>query len=127
LLAGGCYIVRGPRNAGELVMESGRTVLLELHRESVPNRLQGELLEVRDSTLIVRAHEVLAVPFSTVRKLSIDGRIPRMDRTSELLYGSGRPGDYLKDLSRYPFGAPPEVMQQILQTYGQQEPTRIVR
>ncbi len=86
-------------------------------------RFSGELLEVRDSTLLVlRDARVTEVPISAIRaarfpqNIVIDrGRISDGDR------------EKLRLLSRYPGGLPAESVGQLLAAYGQTAPDSVVQ
>jgi hypothetical protein len=81
--------------------------------------IAGELLEVRDSALIVRrGTEVLLVPTASIASV----QVPRGDNRTRTV----TPDKFQRDLrliSRYPSGISPSVMAALLSASGKAEPT----
>ncbi len=88
-------------------------------------KMTGELLEVRDTALLVLADsQVRLAPFKAIRSASFAQR-------GHLYFGGGETpwrGQRLElqQLARFPAGVPPEAMGRLLQLCGQQEP-KVVR
>ena len=85
------------------------------------SRIQGELLEVQDSALLVlRDDRVVLVPLAAIRVGSFRQRGVLVEngraRRSALLD--------LKLVSRFPAGLTPELKARLLAAYGQTEPDR---
>ena len=86
-------------------------------------QFSGELLAVRDSTLLLLRDDdahVVEVPIGAIRSASFrqhgtlidDGKIRRSDR------------EKLRLMSRFPGGVSPELETRLLSAYGQTEPER---
>lgn len=88
-------------------------------------RIVGELLEVRDSTLLVLRDttRVLLIPIGAIRIASF----PK--RGSLIQDGSLTPGDReeLRLVSRFPAGLRPELEARLLAAYGQTEPEQVAQ
>src|SRR2546423_12871031 len=86
-------------------------------------QIVGELLEVRDSTLLILRDttRLLLIPIRAIRTgsfpkrgtLIIDGNLTRGDR------------EKLRLVSRFPAGLRPEVESRFLAAYGQTEPEQV--
>jgi hypothetical protein len=79
--------------------------------------LRGELLEVRDTAIVVlTATEVALVPFRAIRNM----RLPN----ERLSYGGGLPSTNVRErlrlLSRFPVGIPSGQLTRLLQARGQE-------
>lgn len=99
----------GPKGiAADLQVEWGRT-----------GRLQGELLEVQDTALVLlSANRVTLVPIRVIR-------IGRFSRRGTLIgdgYASEQSLSRLRSVSRFPGGLTPEVRARLLAAYGQTAP-----
>ena len=82
-------------------------------------RLQGELLEVQDSALmILSADRLVLVPITEIRV----GRFTRRGTLIAEGQAHRRTLDELKRLSRFPAGLSPEVKARLLAAYGQTAP-----
>lgn len=125
----GCTINHRPGEAEmqQATAPGGSIVRIQLQRfGDVPaGAYTGELLEVRDSSLILLAGEVIVADFRGVRRVVVEGRMTALSLSAQEEYGRGRPGAYLRPFSRYPYGAPAEAMQQILHERDQTEPRRV--
>ena len=81
------------------------------------SRVDGELLEVRDSALVILTRDrVVAVPFSTIDSGTFaDSPVAVGHREKPL------PGDFqsIRLVSRYPQGIPAEALRRILASKGQ--------
>ena len=81
------------------------------------SRVDGELLEVRDSALVILTHDrVVLVPFSSVDSGTF--------AHSRVVVGHGQKPllddfESIRLLSRYPQGVPPEALRRILAGKGQ--------
>lgn len=81
------------------------------------SRLHGELLEVRDSALVILTHDrVVLVPYSTIDSGTF--------AHSRIAVGHGQKPSWedfesIRLLSRYPQGIPPEALRRILADKGQ--------
>ena len=81
--------------------------------------LQGELLAVAESALVVRTSVITVVRYQSLRvgvfrqvgTVSFGGRAP-----------ANRDRERLRRVSRFPQGLSPELLQRLLQAYGQAEP-----
>lgn len=92
-------------------------------RDRAKTRIVGELLEVRDSTLLVLRDttRILLIPIRAIRSASFpkrgslieNGRLTRGDR------------EKLRLVSRFPAGLRPELEAQLLAVYGQTEPQTV--
>ena len=80
-------------------------------------RIQGELLEVHDSALVVvtTAGKVTLIPFDLIRTGRFGQNGWLIDDTGDV------PVDVLRTLSRYPSGLTPELRARLLGAYGQTE------
>lgn len=87
-------------------------------------RIKGELLEVRDSSLLVlrdTTARVLEVPLRLIRT----GNFPKLGLLIERGALSRKDREKLTLMSRFPGGMRPEVAAQLLAAYGQSEPERL--
>ena len=81
------------------------------------SRVDGELLEVRDSALVILTHDrVVLVPYSTIDSGTF--------AHSRIAVGHGQKPSWedfesIRLLSRYPQGIPPEALRRILADKGQ--------
>lgn len=88
-------------------------------------RVEGELLEVRDTALVLRTRDrIVLVLTSQAQQLDFED-LRRHKRVHDSL--TSRDRERLRLLSRYPQGIPPGVMQQILADRRQTEPIVIDR
>lgn len=117
-LAGGCAFGPRPENFGPARGPEGAEVLLFFD----PRRsIRGELLEVRDSTMLVLvARRVTLVRFDQLRGARIQ-LLPRLD-----LYNGRMPSERgreeLRLVSRFPYGLTPELEATLLASHGQDRP-----
>ncbi|HEY2853611.1 MAG TPA: hypothetical protein VGJ18_12235 [Gemmatimonadaceae bacterium] len=81
------------------------------------SRVNGELLEVRDSALVILTHDrVVLVPFSTIDSGSFAHSRIAVGHGQKLV---GDDFESIRLLSRYPQGIPPEALRRILADKGQ--------
>lgn len=86
--------------------------------------VSGELLEVRDTALVLRRDaEVLLVPSSAIANAQYQGT----DLRTHSLTPDGFLQADLRLLSRYPSGISPNVMSALLSASGKSEPTVVTR
>lgn len=117
---GACYT--GPSVKSFAPAQSPRGIAADLRVDRGKTRIQGELLEVQDSALLVLRDgprpRVTIVPLRAIRA----GFFPNVGTLS----GAGRmaPKDRerLRLLSRFPAGLTPELRARLLAAYGQSEP-----
>lgn len=87
-------------------------------------RIQGELLEVQDSALLVlQRDEVILV---ALRQIGIGGFRQRGVLIQRGRFVRGRSAAELRLVSRYPQGLTPELRARLLAAHGQTEPRRPV-
>lgn len=81
------------------------------------SRVEGELLEVRDSALVILTHDrVVVVPFSTIDSGTFAHSRIAVGRGQKPLLDDF---ESIRLLSRYPQGIPPEALRRILADKGQ--------
>ena len=99
----------GPQGiAADLRVKWGRT-----------GRLQGELLEVQDTALVLlSANRVTLVPIRVI----LVGRFSRRGTLIAEGRASGQSLTRLKTVSRFPAGLTPEIRTRLLAAYGQTAP-----
>ena len=119
LAAGGCVKTIGNSGDSFPVANSpeGVATTVSLHTEST---IKGELLEVRDTALVLRrGTEVVLVPNASIALVRFEG--------GDLRTRTITPGEFqrrdLRLLSRYPSGISPAVMAALLSASGKAEPT----
>jgi hypothetical protein len=118
LALSGCQI--GPSVGGfhPATGPAGITVHVVTQQKS---KYDGELLEARDTALLVLAyHKVQLVPFAVIRTAGFEQR-------SSLDFGggsapSGRWLSQIRQLARFPAGLTPELLQRLLQANAQAAP-----
>lgn len=121
ILTTSCHTGPSAKKFGPVQKGGGTTVTIRLlHRE----RLRGELVEVRDSGLmLLNGCTLTAVPFSSIRDTHFDGIDPE--------YGSSWPSPSeraeLQLLSRFPSGIPAAVAAEFARCAGRPTPTGIGR
>ena len=82
-------------------------------------RVQGEVLEVQDSALmILSANRLVLVPIRVIQF----GRFTRRGTLIENGEANRRTLDELRRVSRFPDGLRPEIKARLLAAYGQTEP-----
>ena len=122
----GCTLNHGPRpeDLPLAAASKGRPVEIQLHSLAGAPRAtwSGELLEVRDSSLVLLLDTVVVAHFDAIRRVRVEGVMPALSGTEYQDYRRRRPGAYLRHVSRFPYGAPAEAMQQILRERGQAAP-----
>lgn len=127
----GCMFRHGPTqdDIASSVDIRGHRVRLELESiDGAPRRtITGELLEVRDSSLVVLSDEVVIAAFEGIRRVFVDGALPKLTYAERVQYAERRPGVHLRRISRYPFGAQEAVLELILKEHNQAEPRRVTR
>lgn len=117
VLAAGCLLgtpagkfepARGPRGVSATLQLIDR------------GRLEGELLAVADSALIIRSTSIAVVRYPSIRtgQFRQVGYVQFRSRPP-----SNRDREQLRLVSRFPQGLGPELMKHLLQAYGQSEPT----
>ena len=110
--AGGFAPANGP---------AGVTVQLQTMRR---HKLTGELLEVRDTAILLLAGDtVRLVPFRAVRLAAVRQR-------GNLEFGEGETPDAstlyrLRQVARFPVGLTPDLAQKLLAAHGQREPLAV--
>jgi hypothetical protein len=87
-------------------------------------RIMGELLEVRDTSLLVLRDgaRVTSIPIRQIRS----GSFARLGTLIASGRVSGGDREQLRLVSRFPGGLGPEIAAQLLGAYGQTEPDRAV-
>lgn len=113
LLAAAC--VTGP--SVERYGPAHRAAGLRLELRLREGRISGELLEVRDSGLVLLTEkEVVFTSFARIRDLRADAE--------RIFYRGGKPlpeiRERLRLLSRFPQGVPPDAMARLLEARGMQ-------
>jgi hypothetical protein len=84
----------------------------------------GELLEVRDTVLVLRrGTDVVLARIAAISSLSIEGGDPRVRSMTPDQFARRD----LRLLSRYPSGITPAVMAALLSASGKSEPTIVPR
>jgi len=89
--------------------------------------VSGELLEVQDTALLVLSDQrIVLVPYSLVRS----AQFAQMNKNTTIL-GQVTPSvavrEELRLVSRFPQGVTPELLEELLDAYGQSEVIRVVR
>lgn len=124
--AAGCTLSHGPRSHDLPVIAAptGRLVEVQLRGgpTAPPATVSGELLEVRDSAVVLLADTVIVAPFRDIRRVRVQGHMPILSGSEYDDYRRRRPGSYLRHISRFPYGAPPDAMERILRDVGQSAP-----
>lgn len=122
MAVGACYV--GPTVKSFAPAQAPRGIAVNLRLERGKTRIQGELLEVQDTALLVLRDDarVTIVPLRAIRA----GFFPQRD----ILIGAGRmdPKDRerLRLVSRFPAGLTPELRARLLAAYGQTEPDGVM-
>ena len=117
----GCMV--GPSAAGFVPANGPAGVTVEL-RTMRAHKLAGELLEVRDTAILLLASDsVRLVPFRAVRLAAVRQR-------GNLDFGEGQAPDAstlyrLRQLTRFPNGLTPDLAQKLLAAHGQTEPIAV--
>jgi len=114
LMLGACMVGPLPENYHPAASPRGVEVDLDLRTLHV----KGELLEVRDSALVVLTpREVALVHFLVIRSMRLTG--------DAVLYRGGIPSqptrERLRLISRFPAGLAPEHLARLIQARGQQD------
>lgn len=118
MAVGACYT--GPSVKSFTPAQAPRGIAAYLRLERGKTRIQGELLEVQDTALLVLRDDarVTIVPLRAIRA----GYFPKRG----ILIGAGRmhPKDRerLRLVCRFPAGLTPELRARLLAAYGQAEP-----
>jgi hypothetical protein len=123
LLPAGCVFNHGPRadRLPPVRTASGVTASVELHGRA-SGRVVGELLEVRDSSLLmIWGQRVVEVPFTTVTRINIAGRLIRLGNDHVL---SAADEEQLRLFSRHPRGMTPQLLEALLGGLGQEDVIR---
>ncbi len=112
-----CYV--GPNVARFAPATGPRGIVVDLRLKQA--RVQGELLEVQDSALLVlRDDRVVLVPLAAVQVGSFEQRGVLIENG----HSAGPTTQELKLISRFPAGLTPAMKTRLLATYGQTEPDR---
>jgi hypothetical protein len=114
----------GPSAGGFAPAQSPQGIRADIRLSGRGNtKLVGELLEVRDSTLLLLRDtaRVVEVPIRAIRSAAF------VKQGLLIARGKLSPGDRekLRLMSRFPTGLRPEVESQLLAAYGQTEPERV--
>lgn len=121
-LAAGCVFGPRPENFGPARGPEGVEALLFF---DPPRSMRGELLEVRDSTMLVLvARRVTLVRFDQLRAARFQ-LLPRLDLNNGRL-PSERGRAELRLVSRFPYGLTPELEATLLASYRQDRPDQPV-
>ena len=112
LLAAGCHIGPQAKNHAPALRATGATVTVT----TATGNVSGELLELRDSALVVLATQVTLVPIRAIERAAFSDTRLTMDRRYVL-----RPEEReeLRVLARYPYGIPATAMTKLLGSKGQ--------
>jgi len=118
LVPGACMIGPSAGNFQPATGPAGITVQIASRRTP---KLAGELLEVRDTALLVLAEgAVQLAPFAAIRTA-------RFQKYGSLDFGNAKTPsasdrDDMRRLARFPSGLTPELLRTLLQASGQTEP-----
>ena len=89
--------------------------------KTAQGQLSGELIEVRDSGIVVLADRKLRLlPYTVILSSEVD-RTPSRYAISHQTVPKPNVQAHLRLLSRFPQGLSPELMQQLLEAFGQTE------
>ena len=89
--------------------------------KTAQGQLSGELIEVRDSGIVVLADRKLRLlPYTVILSSEVD-RTPSRYAISHQTVPKPNVQVHLRLLSRFPQGLTPELMQQLLEAFGQTE------
>jgi len=114
----GCAVGPTTRNFGPAAGPQGIAANLRV-RWGPKGRVQGELLEVQDTALVLlSANRVVLVPLRVI----IAGQFSRRGTLIEEGRASRRSLDRLRIVSRFPAGLTPEIRTRLLAAYGQTAP-----
>lgn len=114
----GCAVGPSTRNFGPATGPRGIAADLRV-RWGATGRLQGELLEVQDTALVLLiANRVVLVPIRVIQF----GRFSRRGVLIENGKVHVRSLDRLSLVSRFPDGMKPDIMARLLAAYGQTQP-----
>jgi hypothetical protein len=119
-----CACMIGPSVRGFQPATGPAGIAVQIATRRTP-RLAGELLEVRDTAILVLAEgAVQLAPFASIRIVRFRGR-------GSLDFGNGktppaRDRDTMRQLARFPAGLAPELLQTLLQATGQTEPKLVL-
>jgi hypothetical protein len=122
LVPAGCVFNHGPRadRLPPVRTASGATATVQM--EGSTRRVVGELLEVRDTSLLMISEQrVVEVLFTALRRISIAGR--RISAGNERALSPAYE-QQLRLLSRHPSGMTPQLLASLLETMGQAEVIR---
>jgi hypothetical protein len=115
---GGCHTGPSTRSFQPAATPHGARVTLGIGNST----LAGELVEVRDSALVVSSSDsIWVVDFSSIRRARFPGFF--------VAYGGGVPtreaADRMRMVSRFPAGMPAGVMERLLAASGQAAPLTV--
>jgi len=115
----------GPRAGSFPAAQSPRGIQADIRLVRQKTAVRGELLEVRDSTLLMLRDgaRVTSVPIRAIR-------LGSFDRQGQLIDGgrlSQGNREKLRLMSRFPASLRAEVLAQLLAAYGQTEPDQVVQ
>ena len=114
----GCAVGPTTRTFGPATGPQGIAANLRV-RWGPKGRIQGELLEVQDTALVLlSANRVVLVPLRVI----IAGQFSRRGTLIEEGRASRRSLDRLRTVSRFPAGLTPEIRTRLLAAYGQTAP-----
>jgi hypothetical protein len=83
-------------------------------------QLSGELIEVRDSGIVLADQKLRLVPYTDILSSEVEKTASRY-AISNRRVPAPEARDHLRLLSRFPYGLAPDVMQRLLGSYGQTE------
>jgi hypothetical protein len=83
-------------------------------------QLSGELIEVRDSGIVLADQKLRLVPYTDILSSEVEKTSSRY-AISNRRVPTPEARDHLRLLSRFPYGLSPEAMQRLLGSYGQTE------
>ena len=112
LLAAGCHIGPQAKHHAPALRATGASVTVT----TAIGHISGELLELRDTALVVLAAQVTLVPIRAIEQAAFSDTRLTMDRRYAL-----RPEEReeLRLLGRYPYGIPAAAMAKLLASRGQ--------
>ncbi|HEY6343894.1 MAG TPA: hypothetical protein VIY49_20555 [Bryobacteraceae bacterium] len=83
-------------------------------------QLSGELIEVRDSGIILADQKLRLIPYTDILSSQVEKTSSRYAIANRSV-PTPEARDHLRLLSRFPYGLSAEVMQRLLSAYGQTE------
>lgn len=120
LFSGACVLNVGPRAERLTVATSPSGTIADIRVRDHGELFTGELLEVRDTALVVLSGgRVTVVPVSAIRRVTFRDSAIYLDGGD--VFGVGELSE-LRLLSRFPQGITPPLMSALLAALGQTEP-----